>query len=1230
MTPLHEGLFQLLCEIDDICRENNITYYLHCGSVIGAVRHHGIIPWDDDIDIAITRSNWEKLKPLLENTPIKNRTLVLPEKYEQYHFPYPQYKNTATSVLYHSGAFPSFPMGVFIDILILDPVQEDSRILNRHTEALKLMAELRSDNYVINRQTNWKKYRFCRIIEKFIGRKKIIDYLTKELESVSEQNCDGYVQRVGIFPTYWDKRYFSEPAWIEMKGRLFPVPTHTEEYLRYTYGDSWMKYPSKAGKANHGFLAELDYNFSTIQKDYRPYINVRKTQDGWRRYKYWRIRAIAEEDRIRLCNSKRMAALKALAVTAQTQRTDIKNLLQEHKYPELEAILSDYLQTQLSSRFVKDEIAVPVDDKTFYVACMVLILRGDYDKADTIVKCNHGMDRDEGLLFEVNEAIQATRELSVSFYEHKRNWEEISTIVEKNLPLYPHHVDFIVAKCNLLLQQSHTIEHVLEVIRICEDELSYHPGCDMLLKILADAEIKLGNQEKALSICRKIYKETTNGLLRLELEEYWTANQLAEPDEELAEPLENSLHEKPVRIEEEIQDHIFNLICELDEICQGENIPYFLGGYLAAEAVDLGEFKPGCCSANIVMHPADRTRFRKAVLNHLQPGRILESYENNSHYPDFSMRYCDTNTVYFDLRSEGFYRFHGVRVTIYFVSPEPRAKLFQKFCVGLYAAVEAIAYPSVFDNQSKKKTIAGCMAKIASVICGRKILKKIAWQLIYQPWRVNSKIKGTIKDFWYKRISLPAIDFSKANYCSLKGKTLPIPTNYAAYIKPQISSKWYIASAMNFKLSLPFLAEMNVSCGEFLKCLETLNLKSQYSRALKRLSYCNKSCSEESKYTVYSWNIMLRSADRLKMYKQYMPIKEQIIEYHRNGDYDALKETLSDYIAAVRANDRRAKALVFDSEIFWITCDLLQRNGETALVARLLPRVPAAHLRPMNYSCGRVNEMQKAVCADKEQILSYLEKDIENCLYMYADISKYGVNAEHITVWYDTDLLGPRMVVMKYHDNFQVYANRGFENVEIVLELVAQEKPRGISARKEIITQLAGRLTGTYTAEYGVIFKGKPISKEKLERTLVDCDIAIEQAFKDDAPGIAHLLCMDSEFRSIYTEESLAQELEDRMQTGMGRSYIIRSNGQIVAHNATYAECDRFVVISGMMVHPDYRDTEYAYWVDIKSSLEFQEEGKDRYFFALKDNIIRWHKRVGAIPVAQYGKMSQIQKFEDE
>lgn len=266
--------------------------------------------------------------------------------------------------------------------------------------------------------------------------------------------------------------------------------------------------------------------------------------------------------------------------------------------------------------------------------------------------------------------------------------------------------------------------------------------------------------------------------------------------------------------------------------------------------------------------------------------------------------------------------------------------------------------------------------------------------------------------------------------------------------------------------------------------------------------------------------------------------------------------------------------------------------------------------------------MKKAQRSDRDMILSYLEKDIENCLYMYSDIWKYGPDAEQVSVWYDTDELGPRMVVMKYHRNFQLYANRGYENVEGILKLIEQEKPLGISGRKEIITQLEVHLSNLYRVEYGVIFKGYVFDLKTLERRLEGCSVQIERASENDVPAIAHLLYMDDELKRGYTEKSLAQELADRIRTGMGRSYMIRDGSEIVAHNATYAESDKFVIMSGLMVHPDYRETEYADWITLRSTIEIEKEGKDRYFFVIKKRIIRWHKRMWGLVVAEYGKLT--------
>ena len=66
MDQLQRTLYQLLTELDEICRRNDIEYYMAGGTALGAVRGGGFLPWDDDIDLYITRKNWDKLVKVME------------------------------------------------------------------------------------------------------------------------------------------------------------------------------------------------------------------------------------------------------------------------------------------------------------------------------------------------------------------------------------------------------------------------------------------------------------------------------------------------------------------------------------------------------------------------------------------------------------------------------------------------------------------------------------------------------------------------------------------------------------------------------------------------------------------------------------------------------------------------------------------------------------------------------------------------------------------------------------------------------------------------------------------------------------------------------------------------------------------------------------------------------------------------------------------------------------
>lgn len=71
IQPLHERQYEILEEFKRVCDENNLTYYLAFGTLLGAVRHQGFIPWDDDIDTGIPYSDYNRLESLYKEGKFK-------------------------------------------------------------------------------------------------------------------------------------------------------------------------------------------------------------------------------------------------------------------------------------------------------------------------------------------------------------------------------------------------------------------------------------------------------------------------------------------------------------------------------------------------------------------------------------------------------------------------------------------------------------------------------------------------------------------------------------------------------------------------------------------------------------------------------------------------------------------------------------------------------------------------------------------------------------------------------------------------------------------------------------------------------------------------------------------------------------------------------------------------------------------------------------------------------
>ena len=253
--------------------------------------------------------------------------------------------------------------------------------------------------------------------------------------------------------------------------------------------------------------------------------------------------------------------------------------------------------------------------------------------------------------------------------------------------------------------------------------------------------------------------------------------------------------------------------------------------------------------------------------------------------------------------------------------------------------------------------------------------------------------------------------------------------------------------------------------------------------------------------------------------------------------------------------------------------------------------------------------------ADVEEVLAYLRKDIENCIYLYIDIWKYGVSNPHMKVWFEKDSQTFNMVIMKYHNSFQIYSHLEKVETETIWELMKANGITMVSSRDEIIRQLEPLCQKEYFTTFGEILRLTNFHS-------FDCeDIHIEEAEESDAYEIAQLICADEYYRESYTVEELYGQLVDRMKTKMGRSFIIRDNHKIVAHNSTSAETDDVAVAAMLLVKKEYRHTMYGLALEEFIVKKVNQEGKKLFGFSTNRKRRKQFELMGNKVVARYGKL---------
>ena len=253
-----------------------------------------------------------------------------------------------------------------------------------------------------------------------------------------------------------------------------------------------------------------------------------------------------------------------------------------------------------------------------------------------------------------------------------------------------------------------------------------------------------------------------------------------------------------------------------------------------------------------------------------------------------------------------------------------------------------------------------------------------------------------------------------------------------------------------------------------------------------------------------------------------------------------------------------------------------------------------------------------------EEVLGYLKKHLEQCIYLTIDLETYGYANPDIQFWYTKKDNAYDTVFMKYYDSVQLFSANQDWDVEETVRMLKQFQVITICAKRDMIEKLEAYME-EYNVAYGIVVK------DDVYRELKQFEL-VRPATVKDVEAIVELMYTDKDYSDNYTIEGLQQQLRDRILESKGRSFVIEEDGKIVAHTAVYAQCENIAIEGGLIVDEKYKKRMYGMIIHEYIKKVLLSEGKAVYGFRVMDNMQRYAKLGNLNIVGHYGKMSRKEK----
>ncbi len=248
LDKLHSEILLIMDAVDELCTKLGIRYRIAGGTLIGAMRHKGFIPWDDDVDIVMPREDFEKFLKYAETELPEPFKLVWITTNKEYRHLYAKVENKNT-IYYEDVKYSIGYPGIFVDIFPLDITKGYSKSLEYRGKLIKKIATM------MGMKRHGEIYGVVRNVILRVFSTEFLHSVATRLMKLSN-NSDG-VYYTNFASTYSVKKatnlkeYYDDGGRILFEDREYCVSRNADAILRAVYGENYMEMPPKSKQKTH-------------------------------------------------------------------------------------------------------------------------------------------------------------------------------------------------------------------------------------------------------------------------------------------------------------------------------------------------------------------------------------------------------------------------------------------------------------------------------------------------------------------------------------------------------------------------------------------------------------------------------------------------------------------------------------------------------------------------------------------------------------------------------------------------------------------------------------------------------------------------------------------------------------------------------------------------------------------------------------------------------------------